>query len=359
MSLVRGSEHWVAGSRFYFKRDPDADDGTLYPYMDLGVLKDCNPAVTPTELQLEDPDGGVSVIVDRELSKIEMVVNGTCADFNPDNLAIVFYGKKVESFTQAGDPDGAIELAARNGKLVKLCGYDASATPVYNIASVQAVVSAGSFSTYTVSAITTTHTLTLTEAATIPDNAYIVLTRTGLTTAGNSRVLRVNGAVSNSVTVVVDETLTNETVTAKLFVPSDGETGTLLTAGDATDGYEIVSLQRGLIRVGTAVFTSLINDANVGGAVAVAYTKTAYSGKRKIDLLSAGTIRGKGILILGRGANARQTAIEFDCSLAAQTTSLTNTDFSTWQFQATVLGDVTGVSSGRILQFIGGVPTGF
>lgn len=268
MSVTGFQDFWITGSRFYFKRD-DSSAGDKFPLVDLGVIKVVNPNPNATKVQLKDSDGGKLVIVAEEVTEINEVAEITCSNINMTNMAYMFLGKKLESYTQAGGAVvGTTQHNVKKGALVKI--LDNSGVAVWNVASIQAV-------------------------------------KKGVTT--------------------------------------------LVLATD----YEIVSLPRGIIRILPGTVT-LADDDNI----TVDYTLTAISAeKRLIYPQTAGKIQGKGYCVYGRNGNLDQTVREGVVSLAPNGSAFSDTDFSNFSLQATIIADTTRATdpAGRLLHFLGSVPS--
>jgi hypothetical protein len=127
---------------------------------------------------------------------------------------------------------------------------------------------------------------------------------------------------------------------------------TTLTLG--TD-YEVVSLSRGLIRV-ISTTVAVVDGDNL----TVNYTLTAVSGKRLVNPQDTGgdTVQGKGYIFWGRANNVRQTVREARVAISPGAGNFQVTDFSNFVLDVSVLNDPTqAVPAGRLLQFIGSLPT--
>lgn len=115
--------------------------------------------------------------------------------------------------------------------------------------------------------------------------------------------------------------------------------------------YEIVSLQRGLIRIlaaGAIVESDLLK---------LSFTPNAISGLRKIIPLGQTLIQGDIEIYLARENNVRQTRRQGRASLLPTGTALAIDAFSSYTLQATMLSDLTLVEPGGSMEaFLGDLP---
>jgi len=145
MAISGAQEFWVAGSRVYIIRD---DIGAVVqPLLDFGVITEVEPALETEQATLRDPDGGVLKKVDEVQVSFEETYNLTIANFNPDNLNILFAGDGVQNFSQVATPLVAISHPNQTpGRLVKL--VDANGIWMYGITSIGAVTGPAGSPTY-------------------------------------------------------------------------------------------------------------------------------------------------------------------------------------------------------------------
>jgi hypothetical protein len=137
MSIVGFQDFWVAGSRFYYRRDPI--DGVVQPWIDLGVIQPANPSLEIEKLELEDSDGGVKKVVDERVVKIEETYDITCSNINMDNLALLFLSNPPSAFSQTDTvPKNAVHHLVA-GRIAKLHDTDAAETPVYGVKNILGV----------------------------------------------------------------------------------------------------------------------------------------------------------------------------------------------------------------------------
>ncbi|PCJ18265.1 MAG: hypothetical protein COA96_16730 [SAR86 cluster bacterium] len=95
-----------------------------------------------------------------------------------------------------------------------------------------------------------------------------------------------------------------------------------------------------------------------GDTLLITPVLNTLSGKRLIKPHSAGnSIKGKMMIVYGRGQNAQQTVREAEVSLTPSGATLSPTEYSKLSFTARVLSDITdSAMSGRMLQINGDVP---
>lgn len=135
MAVQGAQEFWVAGARVFLQRTAIA--GVEQPLLDLGVITEVDPNWESDEATLKDPDGGISQIVDRVVTSREESYNVTIANFNPDNLNLLYNGDAVQPFTQGAAPVTNVDHYAHPGRLVKV--HDANGVWIYGLTSIDAV----------------------------------------------------------------------------------------------------------------------------------------------------------------------------------------------------------------------------
>ncbi len=268
MPNVGAQDVWVVGSRVYFRRDPIAS--VVQPVKDLGIVTAVTPAIEVEEAECEDTDGGIRVIVAKQVTKADETYDLELKNLAPDGLANLFLAGPPEEFTQSGvpvvDADQLATNPARKGFLLQI--QDATGEHFLDLVSVDAVKDS-----------------------------------------------------SGAPTFVED-----------------------------TD-YEIVSLQRGLIRILAA--GSIIE----GDLLKLSFTANAISGLRKVIPLGQTLIQGDIEIYLARENNTRQTRRKGRASLLPTSTSFVIDAFSTYTLQATMLSDLTLVEPGGSLEsFLGALP---
>ena len=357
MSVVGHQDFWVAGSRAYFKRDTD-DEGTQFPWIDLGVINPVNPAITATKVTLKDSDGGRKHTVDEAVPDIEEKHDITCSNMNLDNLAIMFMGSAPEEFTQAATA-ALITHHVFPGRLAKL--LDSAGNPVFAITKVVGVYVRDAAGDLTAGTITTivasTKTITISEDVVAEFDAgdAIIVQPTGLANPLNAGTYTVVSATDLGATtaIVVAETFAaDETaITGSLLYKADsGDSGTIYKQDI---DWEEVSLDRGFIRMITGGAFTTADD------VVIEYIPAALSGARIFYPQELqGVVQGKMILVWGRDNNARQTARVMDVSIAPNGSNITADDFSNMVLSCTVLNDLTqDHPAGFMVQFKGALPS--
>jgi hypothetical protein len=117
--------------------------------------------------------------------------------------------------------------------------------------------------------------------------------------------------------------------------------------------WEWTSKDRGIIKV---IEGGSIND---GDRLLISITPNAISGRRLIYPQTGAILKGKAMLVWGRGNNASQTVREATVSIAPSAASFSVEDYSSFTLQASVLSDIieTVAPAGRLLQFKGTQPS--
>lgn len=354
MSVVGYQDFWVAGSRFYFKRE-NTSAGVERPITDLGVIEAASPNFETEAIQLEDSDGGTASIVDEALRSIDESYTITLRSFSPVNLALLFASNEPAAFTQTV-VDKDVQHYAHAGKMLKIHDDDTSKTWLYKLESVGGVYTGDVTEDTSVTAVTVaTNTITLgsdLSSDLSPGDAFI-LAAEGLTdvlAAGTYTVASVT-----STTIVTEEQIPGadqSTLTGtSLFYVASGDTGTVYEGGGVD--WEVVSLDRGLIRmVDGGAFSA---DANVQ----VVFSTDTISGDRLILPQSvSGIIKGDAMLVWGRNNNAEQSVREALVSITPANANVQDEDFSSFDLTARVLSDSTRTNAfGRLLQPKGSIPT--
>lgn len=135
MSISGHQDYWITGSRLYFQRDPLGD--TLFPVIDLGTITNSAPAITQTNVALQDGDGGIRRKVAVGTVAFDENYEVRCNNFNPDNAALLWGATGTVAHEQEATPVTDIEHTAHPGRLMKI--LDATGQPIYGITSVEAV----------------------------------------------------------------------------------------------------------------------------------------------------------------------------------------------------------------------------
>ena len=86
--IVGFQDFWVAGSRFFFEEDGQANPHVV----DLGTVGTISPTLEPTILDLKDSDGGRENLIDQSFSDINESYEIECNNISSDNLNIFLFG---------------------------------------------------------------------------------------------------------------------------------------------------------------------------------------------------------------------------------------------------------------------------
>lgn len=346
MAIVGRQEFWVTGSRFYFKREDVA--GVEQPTIDLGRIEVLSPNVAPETIKLEDSDGGIKHTVFETLTKIEETYSIVTSNLNQEVLALLFQADEIESFQQVA-ANKVVQHYAHPNSLVKIHDDDADDTYLYQIKVVAGVMTAvADLSTVGITAINAT-TNVITTASDVSSDLD----------AGEAIIIKPDGLANklNAGTyIIVSATGTAVTVNGPFVAAESSITGTMIYKADSGDSgtiykkdvdWDVVSLERGLI--------SMLNDgaftaaANVEIVFAV---DTIAEGKRLLrPQTSAGSIKGKGIIVWGKGNNEEVDIREFLCSITPGGAALSDSDVSNVTLNVTVTSDLTSSTpAGRLLK---------
>lgn len=355
MSNVGFQNFWVAGARFYYKRD-DKDDGTKFPWVDLGVVKKATPNVTTEKVSLMDSDGGRKKLVDEAMTSIDESYDIQCNNLSLDNLALIFLANPPSEFTQAV---AQLEIShhVHPGKLLKI--VDGDGVNQYALGIVTAVTLRDAAGDLTETAITAINKAAKTITATGDLTTHILagesfyLERGGLANPLNAKTYTAVTVVFGAATTitVVEEPAADEVAIAGTIVykAAAGDTGVVYAEGV---DWEVVSLARGFIRIidGGAIVAE--------DELVVVFQTAALDGKRLInphDLQD--NVKGKAILVMSREDNGEQTAREMYVSMTPNGFNPNDSDFSDLTISVKVISQPTeAVPAGRLLQFVGDLP---
>ncbi len=357
MSIVGFQEFLQVGGRCYFKRD--AIGGVEQALVDLGVIQSVKPTVTPTKVELYDPDGGVQRRVDVAVPKIDESWEIQCSNFNMDNMALLFMSGAPVDYTVAAAHKRVTHFL-HAGRLKELHDSDAASTRVYGLGAIagimSAAVSAGVLTTAAVSAVdVATKKITIGASdltAHFTVGKVFILEGTGLANILNARTYTVvsSAFVGGKTEVTVSEApAANEAAIAgSVIYKATGDSGTIY-AQDID--WEVVSVDRGILRVksGGAIAT----DANK----VVVYSTAAITGKRRISPQSSGDVQGKFEVWMGTGSNANQWVREARVSIVPSGTDLKVEDFSSFTLTVSVLSAVTSTDAGTLTKVKGALPS--
>lgn len=354
MSVVGHQDFWVVGSRLYFKRDDIAS--TDQPWMDLGVIEAANPAFELEKLTLEDADGGLKRVVDEAVAKIDETYEIVCNNINMENLSMLFLADRPESFTQAATEKTEVHTVVA-GHLAHIHDTDDDETELFKIRNILAITDGGTLTEVTTLDTITRATRTMvfdavdltTELAT---GKVFIVHEDGLTDTGNAGSFTVvSSSFSVDTTVIVEQTpggAVDETGLAASSRVSHENAGVIY---DPTDDWEIVSKDRGFVRMvdGGAIST---------GVVSIIFVPDAITGIRAFNPQeSQDEVKGECMVFWGRSINAEQTARQMRISLTPSATNFTADEYSSVTFTVRVLNDLTSTEpAGRVVHFKGDVP---
>jgi hypothetical protein len=135
--IVGTQDHWVVGSRFFFKPESSISDRII----DIGTVNTVNPAIEPTKVDLRDSGSGFSKIIDSTLTDIAESFEITTKNFSRDNLSYLFVSSAAKELSE--EADTAVQMVLTGaataypvGTLVKVynnTGTGNTGQPVYNI----------------------------------------------------------------------------------------------------------------------------------------------------------------------------------------------------------------------------------
>lgn len=350
-------DHWLAGSRFYFKRD--AVDSVDQPFIDFGVINPVNPDFQPEEVELKDSDGGVNTLVESSITDIEETYEVTCKNLSMQNFAMAFLSDPVAAFTQTAQTNRIEHDVPMVGHLVKLTDgtvandyvYDVRVAGVTSAQFAAGVLSAEQVDAIDSSANTITTNSDISTHLTAGD--WIILEGTGLTGDDLANVGSYKVSSVSTVTITLDSTTplatTNASFVGSLIYANNTDTGEVLEPGL---DWELVSDPRGIIR--TLTTGSITNGDDVG----VVFWSNAITGNRLLNPQAGSSdIKGEGLFIWGRKNFTEETAREARVSITPSSSNIQIDDYSEIVFTIKVLSDVNVTNSaGRMLHYLGDVP---
>jgi len=355
MSVVGHQDFWVVGSRLYFKRDDIG--GTDQPWMDLGVIEAANPSFELEQLQLEDADGGLKRVVDEAVAKIDETYEIVCNNLNMENLSMLFLADRPEAFTQSA-VEKDVEHDVTAGHLVHIHDDDAGLTELFKIRNVLGVTDGGSLTEVTSldSIVRSTRTMVFDGVDLTTELAageVFIVHEDGLSDTGNAGSYTVvSSSFSVDTTVIVEQTpggAADESGLAASSRVSHENAGTIY---DPTDDWEIVSKDRGFIRIvdGGAISTGTVN---------IIFMPDAITGLRAFNPQEQQEeVKGECQIFWGREINAAQTVRQMRISITPASTSFTADEYSSLTFTVRVLNDLTATEpAGRVVHFKGDVPS--
>jgi len=372
MGQVGFQDYWVAGSRLYFQRDAVA--GVAQPWLDLGTIATANPEIAPTQVELLDPDGGISSRVDVGITQVTETYDVQSSNINLENLALLFFANSPETFSQSSGNffAGSGANYAHPERLLKIVDDDANNTKVYGLERVYLIALGGDRITTTAGLVTamSASAKTITTSSDISGSLAVgdgfAVQRSGLTNPENSRTYKIKSVSGVTITVDDEDVIaSNESsiTVGGTYENTGGSTGKVLLqkvgAGETGRDWELASKERGIVRFLSSAtkFTTALNPT--GASVDISgWFDAISSAKRLFKPQSAqGVITGSAVLVWSRRNNSEQTVREMRVSVSPSGSNLQDQDFSNITLQFSVLQDVGSEDpAGRILQFAGGVP---
>ena len=350
MANLGGQQFWLAGSRFYFKRDDI--NAVEQPWIDLGIIQPANPTLDIEEVEIYDSDGGVKTLADSQITKFTETYELVCSNLNGDNLALLFYANPPTAFSQTATEKTAT-IGCFPGRLFKIHDTDTAETPLFSLGTIAGVYTGATLTAVLTDITVSTKTLKVTGDITLAlaPGDPIIVHAAGLTNIANSRTYKhVSDSFAGGATsIVVEETPAANEVAIVGQVRYEGG-GTIYLQG--TD-WEVVDLDRGLGR--------MINGGAfaVSAALSVLFTPAVItSSLRLINPQNfEGKIQGIGMLFWGRENNAFQTVREATVILSPSASAIGVDDYSNMTIKAKVVSDITAtIPAGRLLGFKGALP---
>lgn len=139
MPTVGFQDIWVVGARVFFRRDPILT--IVQPIRDLGIVTAFTPNIETEEAECEDTDGGVRVVVAKQVTRAEESYDLELKNLGPDGLSDLFLSTPAEEFTQSSTPvvdaDQLATNPVRKGFLLPI--ETALGVHVQDLASIDAV----------------------------------------------------------------------------------------------------------------------------------------------------------------------------------------------------------------------------
>lgn len=147
MAISGSQEFWVAGARVFIQPDPPAGVADEQYLLDFGVITEIDANIETEEAVLKDTDGGILKKIDEVETSREESYMVTIANFNPDNLNILYGADGIQAFAQSATQQSSVSHHVFSGRLVKI--HDANSVWIYGLTSVDTVTGTGGSPTYT------------------------------------------------------------------------------------------------------------------------------------------------------------------------------------------------------------------
>lgn len=343
---------WLAGSKFYFKRDTAA--GVQYPLIDLGDIEPASPTLTPTTIEALDSSTGRIKTRDKRL--IEFIEGYTIQTRNlrQQVLALLFISAPPINFTQSADPTKTItNIPMFKGELIK-CEDPTLKVQFYPERIAGLYTGTVAFATLTaISKANKTLTVTGDISALLTPGDTIIVDRTGLANPKNCRsytMVSDSFGGGNTTVVLVETPASDETAITGQVVHENG--GTIYNQGVDWQPYLDHSL--GFVKIMPA---GAITDGATN--VSTRFALPALSGMRLIKPKSlAGEAKGRGYIVYARAGDSEKSYREFNCAITPASSAIASDAFSSVSLTVQVLTDPSSEEpAGRLLQAVGTIPT--
>lgn len=361
MAVRNFQEFWIAGARLYIERLQS--DGSYGPLIDLGVIQQANPSLTPEIAQLYDADSGQRQIVDEALSSIDETYEVQCNNFNMDNLSLLFLAGEPQDFTRDFEAK-AVDHTVFKGRLCKIKDTTLEDSAEWGLATIDGVYARdGSVAADLIESMTSeTKTITLAAAAGDLTLIYTASFKFIVTAVNMADVLNagtytvVSSSFSGGKTsIVVTETINSD----EAFGGGNG--GVIRVTGGGgvyakgTD-WDVHSLQRGIIQIKP---DGNIDTEDDGELVGISYSVTALTGDRVIyPQQLEGVAKARAYLVFSRDNYDRETVREMEVSISPSGANVQATDYSDMTLTIRVLNDLTATRpAGRLLSYSGTEPS--
>ena len=378
-------DFWVAGSRFFYKRDAVA--GVEQPWIDLGVIESANPSFANEKIELVDGDGGVKTTVTETIVKTDETYEITCRNLNLENLALLFLSDPPSSYVR-NRRSYLITLKSWRGYPIALIDNNSGTlleNKVFNLTPSSDGLTGGKVEGVGYGLQAAEECVNVDVSARRLDVSSWV---TRQPAAGEKIILSANigdpFSLGGSLTDVrqagtytvessdTDHIIVEETIPGADQVTDGGIIYYSFSTPDATnrildmsngsiadgDDVEVVNSARGIVRLATAPPLLDLTSHTDGSGLKFFFTESALSGSRSLNPQSSqGEITGKGKLFWGRGNNSEQTVREADVSVTPQSSQIQVEDYSQITFSVKVVSDPTETGAGKITYIKGDMPS--
>lgn len=366
---------WVAGSRFFYKRDPfdAAGNGVLVaqPWVDLGIIETANPTLTPTTSTLKDGVSGIRQLVDsRTIRQLESYAIQT-RNLSLRNWNLLLRGRRVESFGQTAGTNITRTCTHRfhPGQLVKI--QDEVGKDLYALLNVHGVYTTTGITTGVVTAISAgtpgvgPYTITVTGSLidpAAPVGSFVVLKPEGLagaTAQANAGTYEILSKVTTGPTVLTVREVISSTEGPSLvgsIVYKSGAGGNVSQGPrNTTPAWKVRSLSDGTIYAveGGAISTE------VDLVIAFSVGSVANEPRLVLPQTQVGEVTGKMELFWPRGNYAEISVRRSRVAIIPASAEIVveGDQFSSMTFTVDTLTDETSLSpDGDLLYFKGALP---